>query len=118
MSKAVEALNEENRDIILQLIEAGDDLSKARDIDFSVVFSDGSSAAAFASELQRQGYSISTEEMDMDDELLWDVNIMNHMLPVCEEITAFQQFLEAIASPLGGRNDGWGCLAQDPSNRH
>jgi regulator of RNase E activity RraB len=118
MSEEEEILNEANRDVILQLIEAGDDLSKARDIDFSVVFPDGKSAEAFASELQRQGYTISVEEMDAEEGLLWDVTVVKHMLPVCEAITAFQQSLESIASPLGGRNDGWGCIAQKPSSQH
>ena len=118
MSGEAEVLNEENRDVILQLIEAGDDLSKARDIDFSVVFPDSNTAEIFASELRRQGYAISIEEMDMEEELPWYVTVVKHMLPVCETITAFQQTLGSIAAPLGGRNDGWGCIAQNASNQH
>jgi hypothetical protein len=40
------------------------------------------------------------------------------MLPVCETITEFELLLQSKASPLGGRNDGWGCFEQKPSNQH
>jgi regulator of RNase E activity RraB len=82
MSEEAEILNEENRDVILQLIEAGDDLSKARDIDFSVVLPDGNSAEAFASQLRRQGYAIAIEEIDTEEGLPWNVTVVKHMLPV------------------------------------
>src|SRR5688572_28445029 len=106
MSEAVEILNDANRDVILRLIEDGDDLSKTRDIDFSVVFPDGNAAEKFTSELRHQGYAISVQEAYTAEGLPWDVTVVKHMLPVCEAITAFQQSLETIASPLGGRNDG------------
>ncbi len=81
MSGEAEVLNEENRDVLLQLIEAGDDLSKARDIDFSVVFPDSNTAEIFASELRRQGCAISIEKMDMEEELPWYVSVVKYMLP-------------------------------------
>src|SRR5262245_31525492 len=112
MSDEAELLDQANRDTILRLIEDGDDLSKARDVDLSVVFPDGSAAETFALELRQQGYAISVQETHTADGLPWDVTVVKHMRPVCEAITAFQQSLEAIASPLGGRNDGWGCFAQ------
>ncbi len=37
MSQAADELNEENREVILRMAASGDDLSKPRDIDFSVV---------------------------------------------------------------------------------
>jgi hypothetical protein len=43
----------------------------------------------------------------------WDVVVVKHMVPSHEEIGSFEGMLESVANPLGGRNDGWGCLS-DP----
>jgi len=42
--------------------------------------------------------------------LSWDVVVKKHMLPTNASITAFERELQAVAAPLGGRNDGWGCF--------
>lgn len=118
MTKTTEELNEANRDVLLRLVSGGDDLSKARDIDFSVVFPDGKSAEDFASKLRQVGYATSVKRSCVDEDLPWDVTVVKHMLPACERITEFELFLQSIASPLGGRNDGWGCFMQKPSNQH
>jgi len=108
MSQTAEELNEENREVILRMAGSGDDLSKPRDIDFSIVFADRSYAEEFTSGLRQLGYRTSTKESDVAPGLPWDVTVVKHMLPVCEAITEFELFLQAKASPLGGRNDGWG----------
>lgn len=118
MAETADDLNDVNRDVILRLINSGDDLSKSRDIDFTVVFPDETSAHEFASKIREHGYAPSVERTDGADALPWDVTLVKHMLPVCESITEIQQFLAAMASPLGGRFDGWGCFAQTPSNEH
>jgi hypothetical protein len=113
-----EELNEENRVVILRMIKNGDDLSKARDIDFSIVFPDRSSAEEFASQFHQLGYPTAVDRTNTEPSLPWDVKVVKHMLPVCEAITEFELLLQARASPLGGRNDGWGCFNQKPSNMH
>jgi hypothetical protein len=118
MSETADDLNEANRDVILRLIADGDDLSKARDIDFTVVFPNGAAAEEFASKLRQEGYAASVDESDTAEGLPWDVVVVKHMLPICEAITEFQLSLQAEALSLGGRNDGWGCFAQKPSNQH
>ena len=118
MSQTTEELNEENREVILRMAKSGDDLSRPRDIDFSVVFPDSSSADKFASGLGQLGYRTSIKESNVAPDLPWDVTVVKHMLPVCEAITEFELLLQTKASPLGGRNDGWGCFEQKPSNLH
>ena len=118
MSQAADELNEENREVILRMAASGDDLSKPRDIEFSVVFPDRSSAEEFAAFFGQLGCRTSTEEAGVDPDLPWDVTVVKHMLPACEAITEFELFLKSKASPLGGRNDGWGCFEQKPSNQH
>jgi hypothetical protein len=118
MSQAADELNEENRDVILRMAASGDDLSKPRDIDFSVVFADRRSAEEFAAYFGQLGCRTSTKESGVAPDLPWDVTVVKHMLPVCEAITDFELLLQSKAYPLGGRNDGWGCFEQKPSNQH
>ncbi|HET6161397.1 MAG TPA: ribonuclease E inhibitor RraB [Dongiaceae bacterium] len=106
MSQTADELNEENREVILRMAKSGDDLSRPRDIDFSIVFPDRSSAEEFASRLRQLGYRTSTRELNVAPDLPWDVTVVKHMLPVCEAITEFELLLQAKASSLGGRNDG------------
>ena len=113
-----EELNEENREVILRMARSGGDLSKSRDIDFSVVFPDESSAQEFASQLRELGYRAKIKRSGVDPDLPWDAIVIKHMLPRCEAITEFELLLQARASPFGGRNDGWGCFEQKPSNLH
>ena len=118
MNQTTEELNEENRNVILRMAKSGDDLSRPRDIDFSVVFPGRRSAEEFASDLRQLGYRTSTKESNVAPGLPWDVTVVKHMLPVCDAITEFELFLQAKATLLGGRNDGWGCFEQKPSNLH
>jgi hypothetical protein len=118
MSQAADELNEENREVILRMAASGDDLSKPRDIDFSVVFPDRSSAEEFAASFGQLGCRTRLKKSDVAPGLPWDVTVVKHMVPVCEAITEFELLLQSKASPLGGRNDGWGCFEQKPSNLH
>jgi hypothetical protein len=118
MGRTAEELNEENSEVILRMAESGDDLSRPRDIKFAVVFPSNASAAEFASHLRQLGYAALVERTDSAPGLPWDVKIVKHMLPVCEAITDFELLLQVKASPLGGRNDGWGCLEQNGSKLH
>jgi len=118
MDQTSEELNEENREVILRMARGGDDLSKSRDIDFSVVFPNESSAQEFASQLREIGYRATVNRSDVDSDLPWDATVVRHMLPQCEAITGFELLLQARASPFGGRNDGWGCFEQKRSDPH
>jgi hypothetical protein len=40
------------------------------------------------------------------------VRVVKHIAPSHREITEFEELLEDQAAPLGGRNDGWGCISQ------
>jgi hypothetical protein len=116
--QATDELHEENRDVILRMAKSGDDLSKPRDIDFSAVFPNRSSADEFAAWFNKLGCRTSRKETRVAPDLPWDITVVKHMLPVCEAITEFELLLQVKASPLGGRNDGWGCFEQKPSDLH
>ena len=108
--------NDENGDVLRSMLADGDDLSVARDIDFSLLFSDEESAKAFCVIFAEKGYEVDYGpwEVDLDNIIdqnfgKWNVQVVQHMIPDHAEITAFEAELQAVAETLGGRNDGWGC---------
>lgn len=102
-----------NGDVLRRLLRDGDELSKPRDIDFSVVFTDEESAGRFVAHVRALRYESSLKHSEVRPERPWDVTVVKHMLPTHAGITHFELELEKIASPLGGENDGWGCFAQN-----
>lgn len=106
--------DDENGDVLRRMLRNGDDLTKPREVDFSVVFPSASVAQDFADHFGRLGFKVSVRESNCVPELPWDVTVSNHMLPTHAGITDFEGTLEAAAVPFGGRNDGWGCFSQSP----
>ncbi len=104
--------NDDNGRVLRRLQENGDDLTTPRNIDFTVVFPAQAFAEGFADQFRSQGYKVSVEETKSDAELPWDVVVVKRMIPSHKEISEFEDTLSDFAAPLGGRNDGWGCLAQ------
>ena len=104
--------DDENGDVMRRMQRNGDDFTKPRDIDFSVVFPSEIAANEFAGRFRQSGYKVSVEEWDGNRELPWDVTITRFMLPNHAKITEMEETLNLAAFPLGGRKDGWGCLTQ------
>ena len=103
-----------NGDALRRMEAAGDDLTRTRDIEFTVVFPDESTAKQFADYVCTQGYPASAALTETVDGFPWDVVIVKHSAPSYEEIGAFEEWLQQAADPFGGRNDGWGCLSSSP----
>jgi hypothetical protein len=99
---------DENADVLADMAEGGDDLSKARDIDFSHLFPDATMAAAFAEWAASEGYSCDIEESDGPE---CDVTVSRFMVPELETITGVEHTLAVAAARYGGQADGWGCFA-------
>jgi hypothetical protein len=103
---------DENGDVLRQMHQSGDDLSKPRDVDFTVVLPDKTAAKAFGDRLQRLGYKVSAQHSKTVATLPWDLVVVKHMTPTHLEITRFEELLAEVALEHGGRNDGWGCFEQ------
>ena len=88
----------------------GDDLTRPRDIDFSVVFPNENSANEFANHFRVRGLAASVELTGTVEDFPWDVTVVKQMVPSHEEIGAFENSLQQVADSLGGHNDGWGCF--------
>ena len=102
--------DDENGDVLRRLQASGDDLSKPRDIDFSVIFPDEPSARRFAQLFDGGSVNVKVEKSDADADRPWDVTVTPHMIPSHAGITQFEIELERVASQFGGLNDGWGCF--------
>ncbi|MCL2523315.1 MAG: ribonuclease E inhibitor RraB [Betaproteobacteria bacterium] len=105
--------DDENGDILWSMAEDGDDLSIPREVDFSVIFPLEENALEFAVELLREGQKVSFAPYEDHDEFPWQVQAHPVMEPTHENINAYESELAETAARLGGRNDGWGCFAQE-----
>jgi len=107
--------DDDNGDVLRRMESHGDDLARPRDIDFTVVFPDENSARMFSSRFERL-YKVSVDFTETAEALPWDVLVVKHMKPEHQEIGDFERVLQGEAEPLGGRNDGWGCISYDPDS--
>lgn len=107
--------NDENGDVLRRMEAEGDDLTRPRNIDFAVVFGNEASAEKFAEHFRKLGHEVSVANVGTDQDLPWDVTVVQHMVPSHEGIADFECLLQSVADQLGGRNDGWGCSPANPS---
>lgn len=104
--------NDANGDALRRMEAEGDDLSRRRNIDFTVVFPDKNSAEEFARHFRSLGNEVSVDANESDRDFPWDVVVVQHMLPSHAEIANFEKLLQSAADALGGHNDGWGCFSE------
>ncbi len=107
--------NDINGDALRRMETQGDDLTRPRNIDFTVVFANASSAEQFAKHLSALGHEVSVEATETDHDFPWDVVVVRHIAPSYDGITDFENLLQSIADRWGGHNDGWGCFSEPPS---
>jgi hypothetical protein len=100
-----------NGDALRRMEEAGDDLTRPRNIEFTVVFPNENTAQQFADHVCAHGYAASAENTGTVEAFPWDVIVVKHMVPSHDEIGAVEDSLRRMADTFGGRNDGWGCLS-------
>jgi hypothetical protein len=107
--------NDANGDALRRMEARGDDLTRPRDIDFSVAFADARSAERFAAHFRALGHAVSVEPSETNRDFPWDVVVVQHMAPSHDGITSFENALQSIANAWGGHNDGWGCFSEPSS---
>ena len=103
-----------NGDAFRRMELQGDDLTRPRDVEFTVVFPNENTAKQFADHVCALGYAASAELTGTVEDFPWDVIVVKHMVPSHEEIGAFEDWLQRVAKTFGGQNDGWGCLSSAP----
>jgi hypothetical protein len=104
--------NDANGDALRRMEAQGDDLTRPRKIDFTVAFTDASSAEQFAEHFRALGHGVSVELTETNQDFPWDVVVVQHMVPSYDGITSFENLLQSVAGGWGGHNDGWGCFSE------
>jgi|SRR5579864_7726716 len=108
---------DDNGNVLRRMEAQGKDLTKARNIDFAVVFANASSAEQFAQHFRELRYEVSVEDnTETEEDFPWDVIVVKHMVPTYEGITDFENELQSVADRWEGRNDGWGFFSESIAN--
>ena len=110
MADSAQLPNDENGNVLRRMLEDGDDLSKARTIDFCFIFPERGQALAFAEMVDDRELEVCISYNE--ERNLWDAIVKRHMVPTHRDITAFEVSLASQAESVGGEADGWGCFAQ------
>ena len=103
--------DDENSEVLRRMAANGDDLTQQRNIDFTVVFADESSANSFIEHFRALGYEASCKHSEVKSDLPWDAIIVKNMVPTHNAIGEFEDLLQEVADLFGGVNDGWGCFS-------
>lgn len=104
--------NDDNGQILRLMHEAGDDLSKARNVDFCFIFGERAQALDFMRLVPDKGIEMSLSWYE--EKSSWQVIITIYMTPSHAGITAMESAMSKKAEQAGGSADGWGCLQVAP----
>ena len=111
---------DENGNVLRLMAAHGDELTRARVVDFGHLLPDEAAARRMAAAAAQLGFAVMVEPIDDDEELPagqhsgeWDVTCSQEMVPTHAGITAKERQLDALARSFGGRADGWGCETFD-----
>lgn len=102
--------DDNNGHALWQMLQEGDDLNQAREIEFSVIFPNEELALKFGHLLLENNQKLSFCPYQESDEFPWEVTAYPEMPASYENISAYQNLLEASSAPLNGKFDGWYCV--------
>ena len=100
--------DDENGAVLRAMVEDGDDLTIAREVDFHLVFGEEAAARAFVAAANGQP-DLVLSVPGVDDEGIWQVTASRHMAPRHADITRVERELTVLAESFGGYPDGWEC---------
>ncbi|MBO9790227.1 ribonuclease E inhibitor RraB [Xanthomonas phaseoli] len=98
---------DDNGDTLWHIAQQGVDLSKPREIAFSVVFPSKESALEFSVKMLRFEQKVRCCHYPENTAFPMDVTVYPTMAPSYKAISAFEDDLATETKPLGGLNDGW-----------
>ncbi|MBL1141898.1 MAG: ribonuclease E inhibitor RraB [Proteobacteria bacterium] len=101
-----------NGDALWEMQQSGDDLSKPREIEFTIVFSEEEEALKFGETLLINRQKILLADNNENKTHPFEIVVYVYMEATYDEITGYQDLLEMHATKFNGRGDGWGCLEQ------
>ena len=92
-------------DALRRVAEGGSDMSKPMVIEFSIAVPDQPSGEATAEASASAGFDAIVDHDDESDE--WSCYCRMETVATYERLLALQDELQRLASPHGGRIDGW-----------
>jgi hypothetical protein len=102
---------DDNGEVLWRLIENGDDLAIARDVDFSLDFDSEESALQCGMFLFKNEYKIQLDPpLEGEPDSPWTVTVIPYMAPNHAEISYLESYLQDVAKHFGGDCTGWGCV--------
>ena len=102
--------NDDNGEVLWRLVEHGDDLSIARDIDFSLDFATEQQALDCGAYLFKNEFKIELDPpLEGEPDSPWTVQVIPFLAPIHEDISGLEAHLTEIARHFGGERSDWGC---------
>ena len=104
---------DDNGEVLWRLVEHGDDLSIARDIDFSLDFDSEQAALDCGMFLFKNQFKVQLDPpLEGEPGSPWTVQVIPWMAPDHAQITHLEGYLKDVAKHYGGDCTGWGCEQQ------
>jgi Regulator of ribonuclease activity B len=100
-------------DALWEMQQNGDDLTKQREIEFTVVFSTEEEALEFGNTLLVNRQKILLSDNEEEKEFPFEIIVYVYMEANYDEICGYEELLESHATKFNGQSDGWGCLEQN-----
>lgn len=97
-------------DTLWEMQKAGDDLEKAREVEFSVLFPSEALALEFGQLLLENNQKLSCTPFQDNSELPWEVTAYPEMSLSYENVSTYQELLETTSEQFEGKFDGFYCL--------
>lgn len=93
-----------------ELEQSGGDLEVPREVEFSVLFPSQTLALQFGQLLLENNQKLSFTPFEDDEAYPWEITAYPEMSLSHENISAYQELLEASCAPLNGKFDGFYCV--------
>jgi hypothetical protein len=100
--------NDANGDVLRRMVAAGDDLSKARDVEFHFVFDEERKAKMFAKTIEVA--SQARAEVTQDEQRGWSATVRTNFAPTHAKVSSLEAMLTQVAEKFEGKADGWGSV--------
>jgi len=97
--------------ILRRMQAAGDDLSRARPIEFCFLFTEEAGARAFAQDIVERGSSSAVSPYE--GATPWQVVVTDTLVPQHGALIERVRRLTLLAEDRGGSPDGWGCTPME-----